>query len=107
MPMKFPLLAAALMLAGCQQVTAPEGETLFVNAALVPCIGVSPMQCMQVKESKEQDWTLFYNHIQGFTFEPGYLYELKIAKFKVDNPPADAPNIRYELLQLVSKQAAN
>ena len=107
MPMKFPLLAAALMLAGCQQVTAPEGETLFVNAALVPCIGVGPMQCMQVKESKEQDWTLFYNHIQGFTFEPGYLYELKIAKFKVDNAPADAPNIRYELLQLVSKQAAN
>ncbi|MFM4823506.1 DUF4377 domain-containing protein [Aeromonas bivalvium] len=104
--MKLPLAAAALALAGCQPAPAPKGDTLFINTQLVPCTGVGPMQCMEVKESKDQDWTLFYSQIQGFTFEPGYLYELKIAKHPVENPPADAPSIRYELLELVSKQAA-
>ncbi|WP_370051357.1 DUF4377 domain-containing protein [Cyanothece sp. BG0011] len=35
-----------------------------------------------MKENLEDDWTLFYGSIEGFDYEPGYFYELKIVQKK-------------------------
>ncbi|RXM38438.1 hypothetical protein BOQ62_17625 [Chryseobacterium sp. CH21] len=61
------------------------------------------MQCMQVKESAAADWTNFYSKIEGFTYEPGYEYVLKVKTEKIANPPADASSIKYTLIEQVSK----
>ncbi|MBN2530484.1 MAG: DUF4377 domain-containing protein, partial [Deltaproteobacteria bacterium] len=55
-----------------------ETQTLFVNSERVSCTGVAPMQCMQVKEHEEDDWSLFYDSIEGFEYEAGYVYELVV-----------------------------
>lgn len=82
-----------------------EGETvtLFVGPNLVPCMGVAPMMCMQVKESPDGDYLLFYSNIEGFEFEAGYEYELLVNKQTVPNPPADASSFRWTLIEVVSK----
>lgn len=46
---------------------------------------------------------IFYGNIQGFEYEPGYQYTLKVKQFDVANPPADAPNVRYELVEIINK----
>ena len=53
-----------------------EGEmkTLYVGPELVDCVGVAPMQCMQVKEDPNGEYQNFFSSIEGFTFEPGYTY---------------------------------
>lgn len=100
-------IGAALLLSACQSAPTPTaGETLYINSQLVHCVGVGPMQCMQVRSDEQQAWTLFYQQIEGFQFEPGYQYQLTVSKEQLTNVPADAPSLRYRLIKLISKQVA-
>jgi heat shock protein HslJ len=81
----------------------PEEKTLFVGPEKVDCVGVGPMECFQVKEDPDGEWQLFYDQIEGFEWEPGYTYELRVAVHQVENPPADASSLRYELIEVVDK----
>ena len=78
-------------------------ETLFVAPFWQTCVGVVPMLCMQVKNSVEDNWTYFYDQIEGFTYEPGFSYELLVKKEDVENPPADDSSINWILVEEVSK----
>jgi heat shock protein HslJ len=66
-------------------------------------VGVGPQKCLLVKENPDDDWTMYYDQIQGFDYEPGYEYELRIVEEEVENPPADASSIRWTLVEVVSK----
>lgn len=103
--MKAPLLiCAGLLLSACQNT--PATETLYVKDQLADCIGVAPMKCMQVRSQPGESWSFFYQQIEGFTFEPGYNYQLEVTKEKLTNVPADASSLRYQLIKVVSKEAA-
>ncbi|RMZ59132.1 DUF4377 domain-containing protein [Chryseobacterium nematophagum] len=63
-----------------------------------------PKECLQIRESFSNDWDYIDNgQIEGFDYQPGYEYVLRIRTEKVENAPADAPNIRCILLEVVSK----
>lgn len=63
-----------LLLVGCQTVKpADNTKTFYIDSTLADCVGVAPMKCMKVKQ------------------------------FDVANPPADAPNVRYELVEIINK----
>jgi len=110
------LFVALAALAGCSQegtlMNQPanekggQTEVLLVNSALVDCVGVGPMKCMQVRRSAQQPWELFYTGIEGFTFEPGYQYRLKVRVTPVENVPADASSLRYTLIEQLEKNKA-
>ena len=67
------------------------------------CVGVGPQQCLNVRESAEAEWTLWYDPIEGFEHEAGYEYRLMIRETQVDNPPADASSIRWTLIEVLEK----
>ncbi len=97
-------------LAACQPVrdtrtsAGPVEKTLYIGAELVDCVGVAPMRCMQVKENPEDAYQFFYNEIEGFTFEPGFTYEVRVLVEPVANAPADASNLKYTLIEIVSPE---
>ncbi len=97
-------------LAACQPVrdtrtsAGPVEKTLYIGAELVDCVGVAPMKCMQVKENPEDAYQFFYNEIEGFTFEPGFTYEVRVLVEPVANAPADASNLKYTLIEIVSQE---
>lgn len=97
-------------LAACQPVrdtrtsSEPVEKTLYVGAELVDCVGVGPMQCMLVKENLEDEYQFFYSEIEGFTFEPGYTYELRVLVEPVANAPADASSLKYTLIEIVGQE---
>lgn len=100
------ILAAALFLVpACMDPTGPKEDvlTLEIASARVPCVGVGPMECLQLRESGDADWDLFYGSIEGFTWEPGYRYTLLVARREVPNPPADGSNQSLRLLEVLSK----
>ena len=67
-----------------------QSKILIIADHVTDCVGVGPQTCMLVKESPEDEWTYFYDQIEGFNYEPGYTYELIVTEIKVDNPAADA-----------------
>lgn len=102
--MKAPLLlCSALLLSACQ--STPTTETLYIQDKLADCVGVAPMKCMQVRSQPGENWTLFYQQIEGFTFEPGFRYHLEVRTEQLTDVPADASSVRYQLIKVVSKQA--
>lgn len=101
------LLALALALvfgtAACGSgPTEPEVLTLFVLTEEVDCVGEAERTCLQVRESPDEAWRLFYDVIEGFEYDPGFVYELRVERHRVENPPADASGFRYILLEVVS-----
>ncbi|GAB0157423.1 hypothetical protein CHRYSEOSP005_26980 [Chryseobacterium sp. Alg-005] len=80
-----------------------DEKTFIIGPETADCTGVAPMKCLQVKEKQEDNWTNFYSNIEGFTYEPGYEYVLKVKTEKIANPPADASSIKYTLIKQVSK----
>ena len=79
-------------------------KTIYVGPELVDCTGVAPQKCMLVKENPEEEYTLFYDQIEGFDCEEGYDYELVIKEEQVENPPADASSLKWTLVEVVSKE---
>lgn len=76
---------------------------LIVKGQKAECMGVAPMQCLQVKNSFDQpEWENFFAGIEGFEFTEGESTLLKVKTTKIDNPPADASSIRYELIETVA-----
>ena len=82
---------------------AEESKTIFVGPELTDCVGVGSQKCMMIKDSADSDWMNFYDKIHGFEFEAGFEYELSVNISKVENPPADASSLRYELVEVISK----
>jgi heat shock protein HslJ len=80
-------------------------KIIYVNGRTVPCTGVAPQQCWQVKESKSDDWKLLYHGIKGFNYEQGYLYKLQVREEIIANPPADGSSREWVLVDVLEKIA--
>ena len=86
----------------------PDSEvlTLFVGPERVECMGLFPTTCLQVRFNPEGNWEAFYDPIEGFDFEPGFFYKLRVRRISITDPPADASSYRWILLELVNKIVA-
>ena len=101
-----PLLTLSLLVLISPGQAMTNESIFWINSFTVQCVGVAPMTCMQVQESDSLEpgkWNNFYSRIEGFTYEAGYLYKLRIRKEALENVPADASSIRYVLVQLLEK----
>lgn len=111
---KFLAIPLFLLLAGCNDATSTESansastsdttKTLLVDSQLYDCVGVAPMKCMKVKELPSGEWSLFYQNIEGFEYKAGNEYTLKVNVTDIPNPPADAPSVKYTLVEIVDKK---
>lgn len=66
--------------------------------------GFGALEGLRIKEEKENYWYVVHlNSIEGFSYERGYEYSLKVEKTHLANPPADGSDIRYKLIEIASK----
>ena len=91
------------------------GERVFLEVAAdtKPCNHplIPDMQCLQVREIQYDDKGLkigapgefqhFYDSIEGYTHEPGIRNVLRVDRYTVKNPPADASSSAYVLDMVV------
>ncbi|MCY3598661.1 MAG: DUF4377 domain-containing protein [Gemmatimonadetes bacterium] len=99
----------ALVVAGCGGSVGP-GEPAYVETlevtvgpTLAKCYGVGVRTCMVVNGG------LFYDGIEGFEYEAGYDYRLRIGKYDPwggSEPPQDAGRYAYRLLEQLEKTPA-
>ena len=62
-----------------------------------------PIECMLVKtEDNFKEWQpLAFDAIEGFTYERGHEYELRVKRTILANPPMDAPDRTYTLVSIL------
>jgi heat shock protein HslJ len=96
-----PELPGASPQSGSPQPGSTE-KTLYVGPQLVDCEGVAPQKCLQVKDSPDGEYRLFYGQIEGFEFEEGKEFVLTVNEEIIENPPADGSNLQYRLVDVVS-----
>lgn len=79
---------------------------LIIHPEQVDCQRMMQQKCYQVRINGAKEWTLFYERIIGFNFEPGYRYELLVIETKRPEPiPADLSAYTYKLEKVISKTA--
>lgn len=94
------------------------GETVFleVDPQVHPCPHplIPNHRCLKVRERRYDanglasgapgDWQLLYQDIEGYTHEAGIRNVLRVKRYTVRNPPADAPSQAYVLDMVVESE---
>jgi hypothetical protein len=106
-PVTEPAAAESGTEAASTETSAPTvTKTLFVAEAQADCQGEVPQKCLQVRDTESEPYRNLYSSIEGFDYEPSYVYELRVEATPVANAPADGSAVRYRLLEVVSKRKA-
>lgn len=82
-----------------------EGRERIVHVAgqRAPCQGVAPMLCLQVRTQPGAAWELHYGDIEGFDWQPGIEYVIRVREYAVENPPADGSSLRWVLEEVLER----
>ena len=97
------------------------GKRMFLEVAAQtqPCHHplIPNMQCLQVREVHYDDKGLkvgapgtfqhFYDSIEGYIHQPGTRNVLRVDRYTVQNPPADASNVAYVLDMVVESEVVS
>ncbi|MEM9077025.1 MAG: DUF4377 domain-containing protein [Bacteroidota bacterium] len=103
----FSLFFVGIFFVSCSSDDSEEAVIeLRVNYFTLDCEGAFPTKCLQVQEGREiggDSWFNFFDPIEGFDFEAGFVYDLRVEKTGVVNPPPDGSSFIYRLVEIVSK----
>jgi len=84
-----------------------ETTNMRINHFQQTAIGLDQRLVYLIQEGNEigtNDWTYFYNNIEGFDYELGYVYDISVIKETISNPPTDGSSIKYTLNKIISKE---
>lgn len=102
---KLVIVLLAVCLSGCNS-DSPKTEIkeIYIDHYKAECYGFALSLCMRSKLAVGDEWSLFYEQIEGFNYEWGYVYKLKVKITDVVNPPEDGPAKIYRLIEVLSKE---
>ena len=67
--------------------------------------GNKPSEGLKIRENNENYWFVIpIDGIKDFVYEEGFSYTLSVEKTHLANPPADGMSVRYELIEILSKE---
>lgn len=76
---------------------------VLIAGQRAPCTGVAPQMCLQYRTEPGSPWQYLYGEIEGFEWQEGVEYVLRIRETTVPNPPADASARRWMLLEVLDR----
>jgi heat shock protein HslJ len=96
----------AALVAACAYERAHQAHqrNLTIAPDPVPCADGTPGSCLRVNDDMGDSWITHLDEIEGFTYEPGFTYEVlveeasEVAEIEAATPP------RLRLIRVLSKQ---
>lgn len=80
----------------------------YTNGSSIGFFSDALTEGMLVKLEGDDYYQGFYfSEIEGFTFERGNNYKLRIKQITLAHPPMDGGSVRYELIKVLSKKEAD
>ena len=95
----FTLITIVILTTSCD-----KNKIIYVADSMVACEGAAEQKCLQIKENKEDDWTLFYDTIEGFEYKEGYLHKIEVTISKIKNPLSDGSKLKYKLNNIIYQE---
>ena len=102
------LVGAIMTITGCSGNGA--AETITVASRKAVCYGAGKMECFLIKHQPDGQWEFWYDGIEGFDYEPGYEYVIKVRRVEREKGLQDVGSYYYRFADLVSmeeKQSEN
>ena len=114
LPIAFLLLCLSI---GCERtntidtlIAPSKGDTeeiLIIGPYTETCQGFIEQTCFLELNEETQEWELFYESIQGFDYEPGYIWTLKVRLEDRGLEIQDIGRYAYHLVEVVSQKEAS
>lgn len=82
-------------------------ETLIIGPYKVDCVGAFEQECYLEFNVERQRWEFFYEGIQGFEFEPGFIWTLKVSLHEREEGIQDVGRYAYRLVAVIDKEEAS
>ncbi|MYA72064.1 DUF4377 domain-containing protein [Candidatus Poribacteria bacterium] len=98
-------LILLLLIIGCNR--DEHIETLIIGPYKVDCVGAFEQECYLEFNEERQRWEFFYEGIQGFDFEPGFIWTLKVSLHEREEGIQDVGRYEYRLVEVLDKEAAS
>lgn len=95
------MLLVAAAVASCGGNESRE-ETWEVQASEQECFGFEPTLCLSTREGANGRWEYRFG-IDGFHYELGNRYQVKVRITKISNPPQDGSDEEVELEDVLAK----
>lgn len=91
---------------GCDRDETDHTEILTIGPYRTECIGAHPQECYLEYNEEAEAWHVFYEAIQGFEYEEGYIYTLKVSLHERPEGIQDVGRYAYRLVEVISKEEA-
>ena len=112
--MKSLLLLTLLFLSACgveNPLSSLVGEGEHIEIIMIGpyterCQGFIEQDCYLEYNEESGQWEFFYESIQGFDFEPGYIYTLEVRLEDRGTEIQDVGRYAYHLVKLIEKKKA-
>lgn len=82
-------------------------ETLIIGPYRTECPSFSGSDCYLEFNEESERWEFFYDGIDGFDFEPGFIWTLKVKVVDIGTEIQDAGRYDYYLVEVISKEEAS
>ncbi len=79
-------------------------KTLVVNEEKAKCEGNPDAKCLLIKKEGDKEFEVFYQGIDGFTFEEGYRQTIQVSERHVANPMIKEAAPIYTLISVLKKE---
>ena len=83
---------------------AANTEILIIGPYETSCVGAFEQDCYLEFNEESQRWFFFYDGIQGFDYEHGYIWTLKVTRHEYSGEIADVGLYEYRLVEVLSKK---
>ena len=81
-----------------------EDRFVRVSSYLVPCEGVGPQLCFELEDLQDSSRTLLYQRIEGFDYQWGVDYVLRISiEDSLEPVAADGSTVTYRMVELIQQ----
>ena len=101
--MRIAAVFVLALLAACGE---EHTEVLTFGPYTKRCVGAFEQDCFMEYNEEAQRWHFFYDGIEGFDFEPGYIYTLEVRLEEREHGIQDVGRYSYHLIKIVDKVKA-
>ncbi len=82
-------------------------ETLIIGPYRTECPSFSGSDCYLEFNEEAEKWHFFYEGIQGFDFEEGFIWTLKVSLHEREEGIQDVGKYEYRLVEVLKKEEAS
>ncbi len=106
------VFCASLTLISCEDDSKNWSEIVFFivsseKGEYYPFGSSNACEGLKIKKEGESSWTIIpLTGIEGFNYEEGFNYCLKVEIIHLVNPPKDESNVKYKLVEIISKKSS-